>query len=259
MSSEPEESGPPIKEGAPKWVVTFGDLMSLLLCFFVLLLSFSETDKALYKEVAGSMREAFGVQRKHKVLDSIRGQKIIAKDFDQQVVPPFLREEIIATHLKKSIGEELKKSREPGSQDLDKLIKVESRENEISIRLMGESAFDSGKADMKPAMKAILKKIASVLNSNQGAIIIAGHTDNVPIKRGNYKTNLELSLGRAAAVAEFLINKADIPPKRISAQGYGKYRPRESNLTSKGRERNRRVEIILHLNRSFRDNRSEHL
>ena len=75
-----------IEEGAPMWVVTFGDLMSLLMCFFVLLLSFSEMDRNKYRVVSGAMKNAFGIQRKKPVFESPRGQKMIAKEFDQAIV-----------------------------------------------------------------------------------------------------------------------------------------------------------------------------
>jgi chemotaxis protein MotB len=234
----------PVEAGAPKWVVTFGDLMSLLLCFFVLLLSFSETDKAIYKEVAGSMKEAFGVQKTQKVLDSLMGQKIIAKDFDQKVVPTLEREEVIATQMKEEIGEALKDGKND-TTDMEHLIEVSVDKGQVSIRLMGESTFDSGSADIRPEMVTVLEKIVSVLNKTNGDITIAGHTDNVPIKNGHYKSNLLLSMARAAAVADFLISKTSIKPERISTMGYGEFRPRETNLTEAGRQKNRRVEIIL--------------
>ena len=84
-----------VEEGAPEWVVTFGDLMSLLLCFFVLLLSFSEMDREKYRVMSGSMANAFGVQRKQKVMEMPMGNKIIAKDFDQEALAMNLREELI--------------------------------------------------------------------------------------------------------------------------------------------------------------------
>ena len=81
-----DDSGPKIEvvEGAPMWMVTFGDLMALLLCFFVLLLSFSETDRAKYKDVAGSLEKAFGVQRETPAWDSPKGQSMIARNFDKE-------------------------------------------------------------------------------------------------------------------------------------------------------------------------------
>lgn len=227
---------PKIDPGAPKWVVTFGDLMSLLLCFFVLLLSFSEMDRQKYKQVAGSLEKAFGVQRKNRTMEIPKGMKLIAKDFDQ---------EAIATRIKEDLGREIDHIVEESLTDLKDQIDLESGENEVVIRLMGESTFDSGKTDIRPQLKPLLKKVGDILNTSEGDISVAGHTDNVPIRRGPFRTNLRLSAARASAVAEFLIAETHIDPRRISTMGFGEYRPIESNDTVLGRQRNRRVEIIL--------------
>ncbi len=231
-----QEIAKKIDPGAPKWVVTFGDLMSLLLCFFVLLLSFSNMDRQKYKQVAGSLERAFGVQRKIKVMEIPKGMKMVAKDFDQ---------EIIATRIKEDLGKEIDELIQDELSELKDQISVEAEENEVIIRLMGESTFDSGKADIRSRLRPLLQKVAEVLRTSKGDIIIAGHTDNVPIISGPYKTNLRLSAARASAVAEFFINKEFIDPKRISTMGFGEFRPLESNDTATGRQRNRRVEIIL--------------
>ena len=236
---------PILEEGAPAWVVTFGDLMSLLLCFFVLLLSFSEMDKAKYKEVSGSLAKAFGVQRKIKAFQAPKGIKMISRDFDQELVPAKPREEFIAMQQREKIGEELRKEVETRFRDLQDLIQVEVGEKEVTIRLMGETAFDSGKADIKAQMVPLLLKIGNVLADGKGEVIIAGHTDNVPVYGGPYGSNSKLSIARAATVAEFLLAKSAIPASRVSTMGFGKYRPIESNDTDEGRKRNRRVEIIL--------------
>lgn len=233
------------EEGAPAWVVTFGDLMSLLLCFFVLLLSFSEMDRQKYKEVAGSLSKAFGIQRKTPVFDSPKGVKIIARDFDQEIIPSKERLEIIATQEKEDVGEELKKDVETHFKDIKDNIQIETGKKQVTIRLMGETAFDSGKAKIKKQVIPLIKKIGIVLKGTKGDIIIAGHTDNMPVTSGQYKSNLQLSSARAATVAEFLIYKSFIEPKRIATMGFGEYRPIESNDTPEGRQRNRRVEIIL--------------
>jgi chemotaxis protein MotB len=124
-------------------------------------------------------------------------------------------------------------------------ISIESPENEVIIRLMGESTFDSGKTEIRPRLKPLLLKVAAILKASAGDISIAGHTDNVPIRKGPFKTNLRLSAARASAVAEFFIANARIDPKRISTMGFGQYRPIGSNDTAEGRQKNRRVEIIL--------------
>ena len=225
-----------IDPGAPKWVVTFGDLMSLLLCFFVLLLSFSNMDRQKYKQVAGSLEKAFGVQRKLKVMDIPKGMKMIAKDFDQ---------EVIATRIKEDLGKEIDELIQDELSELKDQVSVDAEENEVIIRLMGESTFDSGKAEIRSRLKPLLQKVAQVLRTSEGDIVIAGHTDNVPVLGGPYQTNLRLSAARASAVAEYFINYANIDPKRISTMGFGEYRPIESNDTPAGRQKNRRVEIIL--------------
>ncbi len=279
-----EEANITINMGAPAWVVTFGDLMSLLLCFFVLLLSFSEMDKAKYKEVAGSLEKAFGVSYETRAMNIPKGVTLVAKDFDQPLVPTFSKDEYVTMGKKKddkadgknilesqfdkdemfkkdlkkkreAVGEKLKKEIEESLKeieenmqhgtDIKKLIDVEVGENEVTIRMMGETAFDSGHAEIRDEMRPLLKKIATILNEQEGEITIIGHTDNVPILGGEYKTNLGLSMARAASVANNLLNKGYVAPQRISTMGFGEYRPIETNDTSEGRQKNRRVEIKL--------------
>ncbi|MGD8951324.1 MAG: OmpA family protein, partial [Desulfobacterales bacterium] len=233
------------------------DLMSLLLCFFVLLLSFSEMDKAKYKEVSGSLAKAFGVQRKIKAFQAPKGIKMISRDFDQELIPARPREEFIAMQQREKIGKALKNEVETRFRDLQDLIQVEVGEKEVTIRLMGETAFDSGKADIKAQMVPLLLKIGGVLADGKGEVIIAGHTDNVPVHGGPYGSNLKLSIARAATVAEFLLAKSAIPASRVSTMGFGKYRPIETNDTDEGRKRNRRVEIILRAPDSPKPQRTE--
>ena len=225
-----------VSEGAPAWVVTFGDLMSLLLCFFVLLLSFSEMDRKKYKIVSGSIQQAFGVQRRMPVFESPKAEKIIAKDFNQSpIINPIL----------KSLFDPIIVEVESRFKDIEDLIEVDVSKDKATIRLMGETTFDSGKADIRPQMMPLLDKIGAVLKKAKGDIIIAGHTDNMPLRGGQYESNLGLSNARAAKVANYLLKRASINPGRISTMGFGEYRPIESNDTPKGREKNRRVEIVL--------------
>ena len=234
MSEEglPQEE---VEEGAPLWVVTFGDLMSLLMCFFVLLLSFSEMDRKKYKMVSGSMAQAFGIQRERPVFESPRGQKMIAKEFDQAVMITKIEESI------KPIIEELKNE----YKELKDAVELEVGEDTVTIRMMGETTFDTGKAELRPVFRTLLKKIGAVLGQTKGEIIIAGHTDNVPLSGGLFGSNLGLSMARAGSVAEYLLRATSIDPKRLSTMGFGEYRPLTSNNTVQGRRKNRRVEIIV--------------
>ncbi|MDX2452586.1 flagellar motor protein MotB [Desulfosarcina sp.] len=237
MSSDVQQC-PPCDKGAPRWVTTFGDLMSLLLCFFVLLLSFSEIDRQKYKQVAGSMEKAFGMQRKRNVADSPRhGLKMIAKDFDQ---------EAIATRVKEFIGKELEENFDALYRKIEDDIEIEAKKDQLVIRMMGESTFDSGKAEIKTELKPLILRIGQILTSETaGDIIIAGHTDNVPVTGGPFQSNLKLSIARAATVAQFLLDQTSIDPKRISTMGFGEFRPIADNTTELGRRKNRRVEIIV--------------
>lgn len=237
MSDDIQEC-PPCVAGAPRWMTTFGDLMSLLLTFFVLLLSFSEMDREKYKQVAGSMEKAFGMQRKQNISESPRhGLEIIAKDFDQQA---------IATRIKQYIGQELETDFDDLYGKIADDIEIEAGEDQVIIRLMGESTFDSGKADIKPEFEPLILKIGQILAKEaQGEIIIAGHTDDVPLRGGPFESNLKLSIARAATVAQFLLDRAAIDPKRVSTMGFGEYRPIADNHTETGRRKNRRVEIIV--------------
>jgi len=230
------ENPPKVDKGAPRWVVTFGDLMSLLLCFFVLLLSFSEMDRQKYKQVAGSMEKAFGVQRKVRIMDIPKGMKIIARDFDQEIIEMRVREEL---------GKEIEDMLAGQLDNLKEQIVLEESGEEVVLKLMGESTFDSGSVVIRDQLKPLLIKVANILEKAQGDIVVAGHTDNVPIRRGPYKTNLRLSIARAAAVAEFMLTHSQIAHQRVATMGFGEFRPFETNATSAGRRSNRRVEIIL--------------
>jgi len=235
MSDEAAPIEEEAEEGAPAWVVTFGDLMSLLLCFFVLLLSFSEMDRNRYRVVSGSVKNAFGIQRKKPIFDSPKGSKMIAREFDQAIVITKIEDVI------KPIIDELSEEFE----ELKGHVEVESTENQVTIRMMGEATFDTGRADLRSNFTPLLMEIGGVLAKTRGEIIIAGHTDNVPLIGGPFRSNLGLSMARAGAVAQFLLRTSTIEPKRLSTMGFGEYRPLTTNETVKGRQKNRRVEIIL--------------
>jgi len=224
-----------VEEGAPMWVVTFGDLMSLLLCFFVLLLSFSEMDRNKYRIVSGSMKNAFGIQRKKPVFESPKGQKMIAKEFDQAIV--LVKVQDVINPIQQELEDEF--------QEFQKSVEIHANENEVTIRMMGEATFDTGQAKLRKNFLPLLLKIGEVLSKTNGEIIIAGHTDNVPLIGGQFRSNLGLSMARAGSVAEYLLKSTSIDPQKLSTMGFGEYRPLDSNDTAQGRRKNRRVEIIV--------------
>ena len=134
-----------------------------------------------------------------------------------------------------------------GSEIDDKQIKLQMMEKGLVITVVGDLLFDSGKAKIRSEAFPLLAKVSAILRDNmaQFNIGIEGHTDNVPIKQSGWKSNWELSTARALSVLHYLANDQGISPERLSAIGYGEYRPLVSNGSSDGRKQNRRVEIVI--------------
>lgn len=259
------------EEGAPAWVVTFGDLMSLLLTFFVLLLSFSRMDSERFKELAGSLKEAFGVQRIVPAFDLPRGIDLVARDFNTVFRSEMLEQKIKAAvkRLKKEL-EEGEKNRQPGETSeaageddasgglsreetavliavLEEAIEVEEDATGYTIRLDGSALFASGKGDLSPTGVLVMRAVQPAVLGFGGDLLVEGHTDSVPfgggpgVDDGNWK----LSFDRAHAVVRYLHEHLGIGLGRIGLVSRGPSRPRATNDTAVGRALNRRVEIVL--------------
>lgn len=238
----------PASGGAPAWVTTFADLMSLLMCFFVLLLSFSEMDAQKFKEVAGELSKAFGVQRQVQASDVPMGSSIVFPNVTAglggEVTPAVdalsrtsveRLTEATAAALRESLATEL----ESGG------IQLEEGRQQIILRVEENGSFPSGSADITPAFESLLSRMAVVLARVPGDLTIEGHTDDVPIRTDRFHSNWDLSAARAAAVANTLLRHADIEAARIRVEGHAATDPREANATDQARARNRRVEIIV--------------
>ncbi len=134
-----------------------------------------------------------------------------------------------------------------GQEINDKQIKLQMMEKGLVITVVGDLIFDSGKAKIRPEAFPLLTKVSGILKDNmaQFNVGIEGHTDNVPIQKSGWKSNWELSTARALSVLHYLANEQGISPERLSAIGYGEYRPVASNDTKDGRKQNRRVEIVI--------------
>jgi len=134
-----------------------------------------------------------------------------------------------------------------GQEINDKQIKLQMMEKGLVITVVGDLLFDSGKAKIRPEAFSLLTKVSAVLKENMARfdVGIEGHTDNVPIKASGWKSNWELSTARALSVLHYLANDQGISPERLSAIGYGEYRPLASNESPDGRKQNRRVEIVI--------------
>ena len=266
MSAEVQE--PPAKKcgaGAPAWVLTFADLMSLLLAFFVLLFSFSEIDNQKYKQIAGSMRDAFGVQREVKVKEPPKGINIVAREFspgrtqstplnevrqsttnDAQRYPVMQERPPERDAAVEQEGERIRKAMaveiEQGSIDVD----VQHRK--IVIRIREKGSFPSGSADLLEPFRPVIQRMSDAIRVTQGTIAVAGYTDNIPIATVRFRSNWDLSASRAVTVLHELLDASGLPPERFQVQGYADTRPLAPNDTVEGRARNRRVEVTLLFN-----------
>lgn len=129
----------------------------------------------------------------------------------------------------------------------DRQVKLEMMGKGLVITIVGDVLFDSGKAKIRPESYPILDKVATVLKDNVPGLNVGieGHTDSVPIKFSGWKSNWELSTARALSVLHYLVEEKNIFPERVSALGYGEYRPVASNSTKEDRQLNRRVEIVI--------------
>ncbi len=134
-----------------------------------------------------------------------------------------------------------------GKEISDKQIKLQMMEKGLVITVVGDLLFDSGKAKIKPEAYPLLDKVSKVLKDNMAGfnIGIEGYTDDVPIRHSGWKSNWELSTARSLSVLHFLVNEKGISPERLSAIGFGEYRPVAPNDTKEGRKLNRRVEIVI--------------
>jgi chemotaxis protein MotB len=241
---EPQIAPDEPEEGAPEWMVTFGDLMSLLLTFFVLLLSFSQMDTAKFKELAGSLERAFGVQQKNPVYETPKGMKISVRDFDQAIIEQAkIGDNQTENELLDDTIEQLRQMLAP--LEAQGLVELDDQDSYLVLRLLGHVTFDSGKAELKPGILPTLRTIGELVGETQRDVFVAGHTDNVPIRGGPYRSNLELSVARAASVVDFFLHERLLPPNKIATMGFGEYRPLVPNDSEANRRKNRRVEIIL--------------
>ena len=299
--------------GIPAWVLTFADLMSLLMCFFVLLLSFAEMDVKKFKQIAGSMKMAFGVQRDIKAVEIPKGVNIIAKEFSPAPPQPTVINEVrqvtsddTAQELKlidklerlqdaenelkdemehmsevesesmqeqlqqlqaeieevknelnkisdkledlqsQAIEDQTEKLKESLEEEINAgMLEIEANDDNITIRLRDRGSFPPGTARLTEDFIEILEIIAEELVKTSGDIVVAGHTDDIPINSVRFNSNWALSSARAVAVAHEFINNIKMDETRFSVQAFADNKPLVENDTRENRAINRRVEIII--------------
>jgi chemotaxis protein MotB len=244
---------PKCPSGLPPWMATFADMMTLLLCFFVLLTSTSVQDAKKYKAMVESMRKAFGVTGEIAIDQTQMVTTKIANEFrSAQKAPAVINDDIekLKEKAMKATLAEIQNQGEKIKEDLEGeigkgLITVDIKGLQIVMRIEEKGSFSSGSAILKHGFEPVMDKITDSIKQSKGNIRVAGHTDDIPITTSSYRSNWELSSSRAVTVAHYMLTDKGVSPGRIAIEGYADTKPLLPNNSAENRAKNRRVEIIL--------------
>ena len=242
-----EEESPPAQTGAPAWMATMADMMSLLLTFFVLLLSFANMDVVKFRVMLGSVKDAFGVQKEHPGDIEARATTPIQLSNSESTANIELLEENQQTPrgprpLDPAMQKEVEEA--VARLGLDRLVETEATVRGIVVRVKGQLLFESGSAELRPESLVFMDEIARLARTFPYQVSIEGHTDDVPIATERFPTNWHLSSHRAISALRYLVEAGKIEAGRVSAAGYGDTRPLVANDSPGNRASNRRVEFV---------------
>ena len=236
-----------------RWLVSYADFITLLFAFFVVMFAASKADSKKTAQFSEAVQVAFKdlsvftPSSKSVSLDSAGGteaNKIIgsptpgySQAHAEAVVPSGEKSDIhaVKAQLQQMLKEEMQQN----------VVRITEDSRGITVSLAEAGFFDPGSASVKPAGLQVLQRIAEKLRQIPQNLRVEGHTDNIPIHTAQFPSNWELSTARATNVLEYLITNADVPPERLSAVGYGQYRPTASNEKADGRAANRRVDLVI--------------
>ena len=244
--------------GGYSWMDTYGDLVTLLLCFFVLLYSFSSIDAEKAKELIGAFSgtsspaaiESMDISQARDdaipTIDTMVDYKNRVQDTDSSTYE-------VSGNVDPTTGEEFDMLYEKikayiKENNLEDALSVERTDDTIILRFGEVMLFNSGKADLLPKGIDYLKAVIEIVSQNESAIkmvTIEGNTDNVPIKNSEFSDNWDLSVARAVNTLRCVLSFNVIGPERMSAVGYGEYQPIDTNETEAGRAHNRRVDFVI--------------
>lgn len=209
-----------------RWLISYADFITLLFAFFVVMYSSSSVNEGKFRAVSDSAQAAFNPS--NMTADKIEvGPKLTSG------IRPAVRVENIT-----AIKNVMKRFEQ------EKGLAIFQNSKGIVIRITDTALFDSGNAEIKSEAAEAIDNLAGVLTSIRKDIQIEGHTDNIPISSPLYPSNWELSSSRAASIVRRFVNMG-LEPSRLTAIGYGEYRPIAENETAEGRRQNRRVDIVV--------------
>lgn len=239
-----------------RWLITYADLITVLLIFFIVMYSLSQVDVDKFKALTQSLAAAFGASG--SILESpgpsaVEGMAMNTNPQQTNTNPQ--QTESIQQQLE-SIQQQLEeiKSIEQIWIELDAFIEAERLRDRVTASLeergvvlsfQEEVFFSLGSAELTPEARSLINKVAVVFRESPYYTRVEGHTDDWPINTPRFPSNWELSAARATSVVQELVRGSDFPPHRLSAIAYGEYRPRVPNNTAANRQLNRRVDFVI--------------
>ncbi|HEY5561331.1 MAG TPA: flagellar motor protein MotB [Clostridiaceae bacterium] len=224
-----------------RWLLTYSDLITLLMIFFVVMYSMSNIDKDKFKALSKSLNSAMSGSGGNNIL-ATQSTTTDATPTDSSPIDAAITLPIDTSmqQVKEEVDNYLTKN------GLTSNVSTSVQEKGLVINITDTFFFDTGKAEIIAGSIAKLVGIGNMLTKLPNSISIEGHTDSVPINGGKFADNLDLSAMRASTVTRLLINQCHISPSKISATGYGETRPIAANTTIEGRAKNRRVDIVVY-------------
>ena len=235
-----------VKKGLPPWMGTFADMCTLLLTFFVLLLTFANMDVKKFQDMLGSVKNAFGVQfqdvgKYQPVLPEVKPQPSRTRMIQPTMPEPSIQE---ARNAAEAAAMADRVRNLVNAVGLGNAVEIKSGPRGVRMRVKGQLLFEPGSANVRKSAKTLLANVVKVMNKYNFYLTVEGHSDNQPIRTERFPSNWELSAARASSVLRSLVSMG-VPPRRVSAVGYASNYPIASNSNEDGRNKNRRVEFVF--------------
>lgn len=216
------------RQMSPIWLTVYSDMMTNLMLFFLMMWGLTRLEVQSREQMLRGLQDSF--RGREEAFLERRVEKVLQK----------VKEEDTAERMQSLVKE----------SELEKYAKIEISEQQMKMTLIVPVLFDLGQANLKDEVLPALKEVVNVLKPLPNDVVVEGHTDNLPITGGAYKSNWELSIARAVSVIDYFVSQG-VPAERFIAAGYGEYHPVAPNDTPENRAKNRRIEINIIRRRSL--------
>lgn len=210
------------------WLLTYSDMITLVLCFFIIFFTFSAEEASMLENIKENLSEE--VQELSEENEELKNKQ------------EALKKQLFGMEVKGEKDDFIKYLEE---NELMDSVEIATGERGVVVRFKDGILFGSGEAELSTSGDGILEEIALKIKEVNNSIVIEGFTDNIPIRNSSYPSNWELSTDRAIGVAKYFIDEMDIAEERVSVSGHGEQKPIDTNETKEGRANNRRIEITI--------------